>query len=161
MVERGRGELGENRLGRTLATSGAHRFAIAELVEQTEASARTVRYYITEGLLPPAYGRGPNATYDQGHLVRLKLIGDLKRRRLGLEEIRRHLQGLSDDDVAALLAIQTRPIEDRWRRVALHPDIELHIREIAGEAVDVAFESAVDEIIGHCRVVVERFQREG
>lgn len=149
------------RMPRALAAPVSHRFTISELVNETEASARTIRYYITEGLLPPAYGRGPNATYDRGHLLRLRLIGDLKQRRLGLNEIKRRLQELSDEDVAALLVIQTRPVEDRWRRVALHPDIELHVRESAGALVDVAFESATDEIIGLCRVVVERLEREG
>ncbi len=161
MVDRAQGGPGGNRSRRYLATAGSARFTIAELVDQTEASARTIRYYITEGLLPPAYGRGPNATYDRGHLLRLRLIGDLKQRRLGLEEIRRQLHELSDEDVGALLAIQTRPEDVRWRRVALHPDIELHVRESPGDQVDVAFETVIDEIIGHCRVVVERLEREG
>src|SRR6188472_419912 len=96
-----------------------YRYSIADLERETEISARTIRYYITEGMLPPAYGRGPSATYDLGHLLRLQMIGRLKREGLPLQDIKVRLGAMDDQQIASLLRIQMRPAEDRWRRVAL------------------------------------------
>jgi DNA-binding transcriptional MerR regulator len=124
-----------------------HRYAMTDLERETGFNARTIRYYITQGLLPPAHGRGPSATYDLGHLLRLKMIGLLKSDYLPLDDIKARLGDLTDRDIAALLEVQTRPAEDRWRRVQLHPDVELHVRERAGKQRDPDFERAVDALI--------------
>ena len=118
-------------------------------------SARTIRYYLSEGLLPPAHGRGPTATYDLGHLLRLKMIQRLKEEHLPLDEIKRRLGDLTDEDIERILAIQTRPAEDRWRRIQLHPDIELHVRERAGQDHDLALERMVERIGGYARAVID------
>jgi DNA-binding transcriptional MerR regulator len=132
-----------------------YRYSIADLERETEISARTIRYYITEGMLPPAYGRGPTATYDLGHLLRLQMIARLKNDGLTLQEIKERLGGMDDEQIATLLRIQLRPAEDRWRRVALHPNLELHVREPGGEP-DLALEEAVELLIKLARPVVDR-----
>jgi DNA-binding transcriptional MerR regulator len=125
-----------------------HRYGMSDLEKETDLDARTIRYYITRGLLPPAHGRGPSATYDLGHLLRLRMIQLLKdTERLPLDEIKTRLADLTDRDIAAMLEVQTRPIEDRWRRVQLHPDVELHIRERAGKQRDPDFDRAVEALI--------------
>src|SRR6478672_11017865 len=86
-----------------------YRYSIADLERETEISARTIRYYITEGMLPPAYGRGPTATYDLGHLLRLQMIARLKNDGLTLQEIKERLGGMDDEQIATLLRIQLRP----------------------------------------------------
>ncbi|MCA9858698.1 MAG: MerR family transcriptional regulator [Thermomicrobiales bacterium] len=134
--------------------SPAPRYSLADLERETRTSGRTIRYYISEGLLPPAYGRGPSATYDLGHLLRLRLIASLKENRLGLQEIRDRLNGLTDDDIAAMLNVQTEPVEEFWRRIELHPDIELHVRQRSRS--DPAMDDAVDLIVGLTRPVIER-----
>jgi DNA-binding transcriptional MerR regulator len=120
---------------------------MGELEEHTGVSGRTIRYYISEGLLAPAHGRGPSATYDQDHLLRLQAIVRLKETNLGLDEIKRRLSELTDNDIAAMLEIETAPPEDRWRRIELHPDIELHVREPAGKRRDYEFERVVNKLI--------------
>lgn len=125
----------------------SHRYTMSELEQHTGLPARTIRYYITQGLLAPAHGRGPSATYDQDHLLRLQAIKRLKETNAGLDEIKRRLAELSDADIAAMLEIETAPPEDRWRRIALHPDIELHVRERAGKRRDYAFERVVDKLV--------------
>ncbi|HEY8447610.1 MAG TPA: MerR family transcriptional regulator [Thermomicrobiales bacterium] len=132
-----------------------HRYAIADLERETGLPARTIRYYISQGLLPPAHGRGPGATYDLGHLLRLKMIQRLKAEHLPLEEIKRRLGDLTDEDIETMLNIQSRPTEDRWRRIQLHPDIELHVRERGGFEIDRALERAVDLIVGYAHAVVD------
>ncbi|MEJ2722174.1 MAG: MerR family transcriptional regulator, partial [bacterium] len=54
-------------------------FNIWELAEQAGVSRRTVHYYVKEGLLPPPDGRGRNARYREEHLLKLVLIGLLKK----------------------------------------------------------------------------------
>jgi DNA-binding transcriptional MerR regulator len=83
---------------------GAQRLTLGELTAAADVSVRTVRYYITEGLLPPPEGSGPGSAYTQGHLDRLQLIHRLKEAYLPLKEIRRRLSGLSDGEVRSLLA---------------------------------------------------------
>jgi len=76
---------------------------LQDLCDQASVSARTVRYYIQQGLLPPAEGSGPGTSYGKEHLDRLQLVLRLKNQHLPLAEIRRRLDGLSPEDVVSLL----------------------------------------------------------
>ena len=49
-----------------------------QLCDRAGVSVRTVRYYIQQGLLPPAERTGPGATYSTSHLDRIQLIRQLK-----------------------------------------------------------------------------------
>ena len=124
-----------------------HRYTMNELEQHTGVSARTIRYYISKGLLAPAHGRGPSATYDRDHLLRLQAIVKLRETNAPLEDIKQRLAELRDEDIAVMLDIETAPPEDRWRRIALHPDIELHVREHAGKRRDYDFERLVDKLV--------------
>ncbi len=134
------------------------RYSMADLERETGFNARTIRYYITQGLLPPAYGRGPSATYDLGHLLRLQAIQSLKSDYLPLEEIKTRLSSLSDDDIARMFKVETSPPEYRWRRIELHPDIELHVREQEGKEPDRALERAVDRIVRLAQVEIDELE---
>jgi DNA-binding transcriptional MerR regulator len=138
----------------------AGRYSIADLQRETGLSPRTIRYYITQGLLPPAHGRGPSATYDRGHLLRLLAVKREKERFLPLETIKQRLGDLSDEEIEAELEADSLPPEDRWRRVLLHDDIELHVRERAGQPPSRAFEAAVEQVIEHARLVIRTLPRE-
>lgn len=133
-----------------------HRYGLADLERETGVPGRTIRYYISEGLLPPAYGRGPGATYDLGHLARLQMIQLLKGQHLPLSDIRQRLNDLSDNEILALLNIQAAPTEDVWRRIELHPDIELHVRQRTANSR--ALEKAADLIVGLAQPVIERME---
>lgn len=138
--------------------ASAH-FTMADLERETDFSARTIRFYITQGLLPPAHGRGPSSTYDRTHLVRLQAIRLLKNRRLPLDDIKAELGNLRDDEISAQLDVETAPPEDRWRRVPIHPNLELHVREPAGQSRDGRFEQAVDMIVKQAKLVLENVDR--
>jgi len=105
-------------------------------------------------LLPPAHGRGPGATYDLGHLLRLRMIQILKSQHFPLQDIKQRLGDLSDQEIAALMNVQTEPAEDVWRRIELHQDIELHVRQRKGKSREM--DRAIDLIIGLTRPVIER-----
>ena len=131
------------------------RYSMTDLEEATGVTARNIRYYVTQQMLKPAQGRGPAAAYSKDHLLRLKMINELKlKENLPLDKIRERLEKLSTSDLETHFAISTRAVEDRWRRVHFHPDLELHIRERAEP--NYQFERAVDEIIRHVRFTLEQ-----
>lgn len=68
-------------------------YSIGELAEEAGVSTRTIRYYVSEGLLPPPAGAGPNSRYTDAHREQLEIIGRLKQQYLPLKEIRRRLIG--------------------------------------------------------------------
>jgi DNA-binding transcriptional MerR regulator len=133
-----------------------YRYTMADLEKETGISARNIRYYITEGLLPSARGRGVGATYGPTHLLRLKAIALLKAKHTPLDEIRRQLDGMRDTQLAAMLEVETAPPEDRWRRVMLHPDLELHVRERGGRGRDYTFEQVADTIVKQAKIVIDQ-----
>lgn len=78
--------------------------SIEDLAETVGVSVRTVRFYITEGLLPGPEGRGKAASYDRDHLLRLQLIRRLSEQRVPLAGIQRQIAVLSTADIEALLS---------------------------------------------------------
>ncbi len=141
-------------------------FDLNELCDRAGVTARTVRYYIQQGLLPAPEAQGPATRYGQGHLDRLLLIRHLQREHQPLAEIRAHLEGLRDEDVSHVLSLRpakrpssavdyvrsvlggnpasllraeemprpsaaarpAMPVKSQWERIALAPDVELHVR---------------------------------
>jgi len=133
-----------------------YRYSLPDLERETGMPGRRIRYYISQGLLAPAYGRGPSATYDVGHLLRLRLIEHLKGQRFTLPQIKAHLADLSDEEITTLLGIQTRPVEETWRRITVHPDVEIMARTPGQERPDPAFEAAVESVVAYARSAFER-----
>lgn len=84
------------------------RLSLQQLASVAGVTPRTVRYYVSEGLMPSPE-RGPGARYDQEHLARLRLIRQLQRNHLPLAEIRNRLTQLSDVEIRELLADATEP----------------------------------------------------
>ena len=62
-----------------------------KLADLGGVTPRTVRYYLSSGLLPGVGQSGPGAKYGEDHLGRLRLIRRLQRDHLPLAEIRRRL----------------------------------------------------------------------
>lgn len=83
---------------------GQETYTISELADAAGVTPRTIRYYVTEGLLPQPDMRGKYALYTNEHLQRLELIGRLKDAYLPLSEIRARLEQLSVKQVKDLLA---------------------------------------------------------
>ena len=154
---RGRGSplpVGSAAIGNKVAEP--YRYTMADLEKETGLSARTIRFYITQKLLPSASGRGVGATYGPSHLLRLKAIELLKHDNTPLEQIRQRLEGMRDSDLAAMLEVETAPPEDRWRRVMLHPDLELHVRERGGRTRDYTFEKVVDMMVKQSKILIDQ-----
>ena len=89
-------------------THEAH-YTIGELADLTGVTARTIRYYTAEGLLPPPDTRGRYALYGDEHVLRLRLIARLKDAYLPLSEIKARLECLNAAQLAQLLEERSQP----------------------------------------------------
>jgi DNA-binding transcriptional MerR regulator len=83
-------------------------YSMSELVQLTGFDARTIRYYISQGLLPKPLKRGRGADYGEIHLDRLKLISVLKGN-LKLDEIQARLNVASPEEIRQLLEAWVEP----------------------------------------------------
>lgn len=78
--------------------------SIAELADLAGVTPRTVRYYISIGLLPAPGQAGPRTVYGHGVLQRLRLIRRLQEDHLPLGEIGTRIAGMDDAAVDSALA---------------------------------------------------------
>jgi DNA-binding transcriptional MerR regulator len=85
------------------------RYGLTELADLAGVTPRTVRYYLSQGLLPAVGQRGPGSKYDPGHLARLRLIRRLQGEHLPLAEIRRRLDELDDGEISELAGSDSPP----------------------------------------------------
>jgi DNA-binding transcriptional MerR regulator len=83
-----------------MTTDGA--YSLTELADLAGVTTRTVRYYLSQGLLPAVGQSGPGSKYDDRHLARLRLIRRLQAEHLPLAEIRRRLDELGEDEIRGL-----------------------------------------------------------
>ena len=97
-------------------------YTIDDLCKITGYSRRTIRYYVSEGLLEPPAGRGRGGFYYDSHLKRLQQIKALKDRGLRISEI----QKMTPDVQASVVPA---PPHETWLRLAICSGIELHVRE--------------------------------
>ena len=97
---------------------------IGGLSEAADVTARTIRYYVSEGLLAPPEKGGRGATYNDEHLARLLLIKRLKEEYLPLQEIVTLLRGLDRREVFGLLE-QKKKSRTRTRSAA-----KQHLKEL-------------------------------
>jgi len=84
---------------------------LKELVEESGVSERTVRYYMANGIIPPAPRSGPGVRYPRGHLTRLRLVRRWQEENLPLEQIRKLLADLTDVEVERLYQKEVRTPE--------------------------------------------------
>lgn len=78
-------------------------YLIHEVAEKAGVSTRTIRYYISEGLLPPPSNRGRYSYYDPAYIDLIRLIRQLKDSFLPLKEIKMLVQDITPERVQELL----------------------------------------------------------
>jgi DNA-binding transcriptional MerR regulator len=80
--------------------------SIQELSDRTGTPVRTIRFYISERLLPGPEGRGTATAYTEDHFRRLLLIRQLSGRHVPLNEIRDRLESVGAEELAQVLAFE-------------------------------------------------------
>jgi DNA-binding transcriptional MerR regulator len=88
------------------------RFTLTELADLAGVTPRTIRFYVTQGLLPAPGQVGPGAKYDDTDLARLRLIKRLQRDHRPLADIRRQLDQLDDTAILRLAEEVPEPPRD-------------------------------------------------
>jgi DNA-binding transcriptional MerR regulator len=130
-------------------------------------SARSIRYYIANGLLDRPEGTGTAATYGYRHFLQLLAVKIRQREGATLETIKKEMKELTGDALerrvaTALGAALGATAETRrtnadaagpstWRRVTVADGVELHVREDSPNAGDdsvVAMREAVRSALG-------------
>jgi DNA-binding transcriptional MerR regulator len=79
-------------------------YEIQELVELSGVPRRNIYFYVQQGLLPPPAGAGLAARYNEEHLLRLRLIPQLRGQGLRLDQIREQFISLSPAELEGMMA---------------------------------------------------------
>ncbi len=152
-------------------------YTIGELAEMSGVTPRTVRYYVSQGILPPGTKSGHQSLYADEHVELIHEIKRLQDQYLPLKVIRRMLAGDEDDqgrggasELGAMAVreedtrymLEDAPSEPRrpraesvgrpqdWVRIEIAPGVEIHYQraEIAGQ------EHVIDDLIDRAKRVL-------
>ena len=135
-------------------------------------SARSVRFYVANGLLDRPEGTGTSATYNYRHFLQLLAIKVRQREGQTLEVIKQEMKHVTGDALERRLAQSLAPAlvvgadttherdDDRqrpfaWRRLPVADGIELHVRDdspAAREEALVAMREAVRAALGRAEI---------
>jgi hypothetical protein len=133
-------------------------------------SARSVRFYVSTGLIDRPEGTGTAATYHYRHFLQLLAVKIRQREGQTLDVIRGELRGMTGDALERRIAQSLAPtlgsgahtavqreddVEQTWRRVVVADGIELHVRDgtpAARESAIVAMREAVRAALGRADV---------
>src|SRR5215471_21145877 len=110
----------------------AERYTVDELARASGLNTSTIRLYRQRGLLPPPQMEGRIGYFDEGHVARLRLIGELQERGFSLAAIKdlveswesgRDLQEVLGVEraLARPIAMQSMPKRELERRL---PDLK-------------------------------------
>jgi len=130
-------------------------------------SARSIRFYVANGLLERPEGTGTAATYNYRHFLQLLAIKIRQREGVTLETIKQEMKEVTGDSLerrvaSSLGAALGATVEMRkhatdddapatWRRLAVADGVELHVREDSAASRDealVAMREAVRAALG-------------
>lgn len=89
------------------------------LAQQTGLSERTIRYYISQGLVPPPLTMGRSAAYDEEHVKRLLQIQSWKKEGLSIQDMSLRL---TTSWVTPTLSFQ------RWRQYQIASDVQVWVQ---------------------------------
>ena len=133
---------------------GESRYNIGELAAMAKVSRRTVRFYVTLGLISSPLGRGPGHHYTDNHLQEILTIRALQGRGVSLAE-------MQDQKVreAPLLLPTEPPTPDLHpqliTRILLQPGVSLEFLHEACELTPADMEAIAER----CREAIKGTKR--
>ncbi len=116
-------------------------------------SARSVRFYVSSGLMDRPEGTGTAATYNYRHLLQLLSIKIRQREGQSLESIKSEMKDITGDALERKIATSLAPAlgagadttakrdDDEsysWKRIPVADGIELHVRSDSPASRDEA-----------------------
>src|SRR3978361_1544760 len=117
-------------------------------------SARSIRFYVANGLLDRPEGAGTAATYNYRHFLQLLAIKIRQREGMTLDIIKREMKEFAGDALErrvanSLASALGAPVETpkaaadddvslSWRRLSVADGVELHVRDDSPAARDEA-----------------------
>jgi Cd(II)/Pb(II)-responsive transcriptional regulator len=113
---------------------------IGELADATGTPVETIRYYESEGLLPPApRSDGNYRIYGPAHVERLAFVRHCRSLDMTLDEIRALLRFKDDpqDDCAAVNALLDEHIEHVATRIAELRQLEKQLKSLRQQCLGV------------------------
>lgn len=129
-----------------LARLADHLLAAALLPMLRPTTERTVRFYVSRGVVQPPYGRGPGSTWGYPHLVELLAARLAQQGGDGLEaiaarrgstplatleqEVASHFGGPLPPPTEAAAVVESKdPVPLGWWRLEVTDGVELHLRD--------------------------------
>ena len=100
------------------------RLSLDELAALTGLSARTVRYYIQQGLVSRPTGAKRGAYYERRHVEQLLLVRRWTQAGHSLDRVRELLDGAPEDPAPRAVAPGTVAV---WSRMTVADGLEVHV----------------------------------
>lgn len=125
-----------------LAALADRLLAAAERPPARPTTERTIRFYVSRGVVRPPMGRGASARWEYPHLVDLLAARLAQQDGIALDEVARQRTahpdlarerlvagrlGVITDAASAPIAAATVPLGSDWRRFPAGPAAELHL----------------------------------
>ena len=127
-------------------------WTLRELAAESGVAERTIRFYISKGILDPPLRGGRGAAYGRDHLARLREIRNLQARGLMLADIARlpepHLAESAPADL---------PAPSAWERYVVADDVIVLVRSEAAPWRARRIRSALREFASR----IQKNQQEG
>ncbi len=131
-------------------------WTLDELSRLSGYSKRTIRYYISRGVLPGPLRAGRGSRYGEAHLERLARIRELQERGLTLAEIAFELAGEGGGDLpepvpcqvfalAPGVMVQVRADLPPWRLKKIRRGLEAFARHLATDETVMEIRDGVPE----------------
>ncbi|KJU82956.1 transcriptional regulator, MerR family [Candidatus Magnetobacterium bavaricum] len=97
------------------------KYLITEVSEITGFSLRTIRYYVSSGIIEPPEGRGRGGFYNDRHIDKLRQIKGMQENGMRLKDII-----TLDRSSEVPNAETTRQV---WFKYEIIPGLEIHVRK--------------------------------
>lgn len=126
------------------------KYKISELAEAANVTVRTIRYYVSKGLLTPPKEDGVYSYYSEINLKELKLIKAYQEQYLPLDVIRDKLLNQEVEvNLDSKVEDEMSNKEQLFRKVMVIPGIELSIRE------DVMDKTKIETLVNYIKKVIK------